>query len=196
MGFFDKLKEGLSKDDFVLICVGEFNANKNQKVLISALAKVKDKIPQIKVLFAGSGALMQDLKDQAGELGVSECIKFLGYRRDLEKVVPACDLVVSCSFREGLPLNIVEAMLSKRVVVASVNRGHSELVDNEESGYLFNPQSADELAEKLAKAYENRENAVSMGEKACQIAQNYTVRSVEKEIRKIYDITWENRYEI
>ena len=49
----------------------------------------------------------------------------LGYRTDLEMITPAVDLVVSCSFREGLPLNILEAELCKKPVIASKNRGHN-----------------------------------------------------------------------
>ena len=69
-------------------------------------------------------------------------MKTLGYRTDLEKLVPAVDAVVSCSKREGLGLNVIEAMLCKKPVVAAINRGHVELVDNGVTGYLLQSEDA------------------------------------------------------
>lgn len=188
-------KAGLSSDDYVIVCVGEFNANKNQKVLVSAISKIKDKIPNIKLLFAGSGRLMDDVKKQVEELGLNNMVQFLGYRRDLETIVPASDLVVSCSYREGLPLNIVEAMLSKKPIVASINRGHKELVIDGQNGYLFDPSDAEQLSQKILKVFNG--DSLAMGERSCDRAQSYTVSSVKEEISQIYgDVLGEEKNEI
>ena len=106
-------KEGLSENDFVIICTGELNENKNQKTLISAAALLRDKTTNLKVLLAGNGPKEQELRDQIAAERLEDMVKLLGYRTDLENLVPAVDVVVSCSKREGLPLNIVEAMLCK-----------------------------------------------------------------------------------
>ena len=109
--------EGLSPADFVILCTGELNENKNQKTLISAAAQLKDRLPNMKILLAGNGPKEQELRSQIQAEGLEDVVKLLGYRTDLEKVVPAVDLVVSCSKREGMPLNIIEAMLCKKPVV-------------------------------------------------------------------------------
>ena len=127
--------EGLAPEDFVILCTGELNENKNQKTLISAAAALHSEVPGLKVLLAGNGPKEQELRDQIRAEGLEETVKLLGYRTDLEKVVPAVDLVVSCSRREGMPLNIIEAMLCKKPVAASHNRGHDELVQEGASGY-------------------------------------------------------------
>ena len=123
-----RIAEGLTPEQFVILCVGELNENKNQKVLIEAAARLKNQIPGLKILLAGNGPLETDLLNQIHENGLSEQVCMLGYRTDLEKITPVVDLVVSCSYREGLPLNILEAMLCGKAVIASVNRGHNELV--------------------------------------------------------------------
>ena len=58
---------------------------------------------------------------------------------------------VSCSKREGLPLNIVEAMLSGTPVVASVNRGHRELIQNGKNGFLIDVNDCERIADKVLK---------------------------------------------
>ena len=178
-------REGLSANDFVVICTGELNENKNQKTLISAAALLKDKLPNLKVLLAGNGPKEQELRSQIAAEGLEDTVKLLGYRTDLENVVPAVDVVASCSKREGLPLNIVEAMLCKKPVVASVNRGNAELVDDNETGYLLQPEDAAGFAEKLYGLYQSEELVADQGERGFRKAQTYTVGAVKRELMRL-----------
>ena len=181
-------KEGLKDSDFVILCTGELNQNKNQKALIKAAAELKESIPGLKILLAGNGPLEQELRMQIRELGVEDEVRLLGYRTDLEKVTPAADLVVSCSYREGLPLNILEAMLCRKPVVASVNRGHRELVRTGYNGYLVPPDSPAKYAEAIKKIYSSRKLAEQLGENGFRMAQPYTAASVKKELSRIYQL--------
>lgn len=181
-------KEGLKDSDFVILCTGELNQNKNQKALIKAAAELKESIPGLKILLAGNGPLEQELRMQIRELGVEDAVRLLGYRTDLEKVTPAADLVVSCSYREGLPLNILEAMLCCKPVVASVNRGHRELVRTGYNGYLVPPDSPAKYAEAIKKIYSSRKLAEQLGENGFRMAQPYTAASVKKELSHIYQL--------
>lgn len=181
-------KERLKDSDFVILCTGELNQNKNQKALIKAAAELKESIPGLKILLAGNGPLEQELRMQIRELGVEDAVRLLGYRTDLEKVTPAADLVVSCSYREGLPLNILEAMLCRKPVVASVNRGHRELVRTGYNGYLVPPDSPAKYAEAIKKIYSSRKLAEQLGENGFRMAQPYTAVSVKKELSRIYQL--------
>ncbi|MCR5809442.1 MAG: glycosyltransferase family 4 protein [Clostridiales bacterium] len=177
--------EGLSPDDFVILCTGELNGNKNQKTLVSAAAQLKDRIPGLKVLLAGNGPSEQELRAQIASLGLQDTVRLLGYRTDLERVTPAVDLVVSCSFREGMPLNIIEAMLCKKPVVASHNRGHDELVEDGRTGYLVDPDDVDGFADAIAELAANPEERTSFGESAFERAIPYSVGEVKRELGEI-----------
>lgn len=181
-------KEGLKDSDFVILCTGELNQNKNQKALIKAAAELKESIPGLKILLAGNGSLEQELRRQIRELGVEDSVRLLGYRTDLEKVTPAADLVVSCSYREGLPLNILEAMLCRKPVVASVNRGHRELVRTGYNGYLVPPDSPAKYAKAIKKIYSSRKLAEQLGENGFRVAQPYTAAAVKKELSRVYQL--------
>lgn len=180
--------EGLTGDEYVILCVGELNANKDQKTLISAISKIVDQIPQLKVLLAGNGPLREDLEKQIKQEGLGEVITFLGYRTDLYEITPAVDLIVSCSNREGMPLNILEAMLSGKPVVASINRGHKELVEDRKTGLLFQPGNVNGLAKRIMVVYCNPKRAEKMGKAGYQKAMSYTVDVVSEELKQIYDL--------
>lgn len=177
--------EGLSPSDFVILCTGELNENKNQKTLVSAAALLKDKVPNLKVLLAGNGPKEQELREQIRAAGLEGSAKLLGYRTDLEKVVPAVDLVVSCSHREGMPLNIIEAMLCKKPVIASHNRGHDELIEDGRTGYLFACTDADTLARRIAELYNSPSAAEGIGDSAFRAVQPYSVGAVREDLQSV-----------
>ena len=177
--------EGLSKDDFVILCTGELNENKNQKTLISAAAILKEKLPNLKVLLAGNGPKEQELREQIESLGLAETVRLLGYRTDLERVVPAVDLVVSCSFREGMPLNIIEAMLCKKPVVASHNRGHDELVEDGRTGFLLEPEDVNGFADAILRLANEPVTRQEFGERAFNHAVPYSVGEVKAELNRL-----------
>lgn len=180
--------EGLSKDDFVILCTGELNENKNQRTLISATAQLKDKIPNLKVLLAGNGPKEQELREQIQAEGLENIVRLLGYRTNLEKVVPAVDLVVSCSKREGMPLNIIEAMLCKKPVVASHNRGHDELVADQISGFLVGSSDTTEVANLVLALAGDAEKKHRFGNEGYYRAQPYTVANVSNEISRLLNL--------
>ena len=175
-------REGLQEGDFAILCTGELNKNKDQKNLIAAAALLRHKLPNLRILLAGNGPLEQELRAQIRENGLEDAVTLLGYRTDLETVVPAMDLIVSCSRREGLPLNILEAMLCRKAVVASVNRGHKELVEEGKTGFLIPPGDPQILAERIETLYRDPALAETMGAAGYEKARAYTVDAVRAEL--------------
>ena len=169
---------GLKPGDFAVLCTGELNANKDQKTLISAAARLRERIPGLKVLLAGNGPTEEALQDQIRALQLEDTVRLLGYRTDLQNIVPAVELVVSCSRREGLGLNLIEAMLCRRPIVAAVNRGHRELVAEGLNGFLFAPGDTDTLVQRIHDLYADPALAARMGREGFLRAQRYTVDAV------------------
>lgn len=178
-------KQGLSKEDFVVICSKELMFDNNQKTLLRAAARIQNEIPNLKILIAGNGPDEEMLYNLSKSLGLEKIVKFLGYRTDLETIVPSVDLVVSCSYREGMPLNIIEGMLCARPIVASRNRGHNELIDENSTGMLFDMLDDQMLAEEIVKIYQNKNKALKFGENAYKKVQDYTAESVVQQILNI-----------
>ncbi len=181
--------ERLAPEDFVILCTGELNENKSQQTLIAAAAKLKDSVPRLKVLLAGNGPKQQELLAMIRAEGLGDRVRLLGYRTDLEKLVPAVDLVVSCSRREGMPLNIIEAMLCQKPVVASHNRGHDELVQDQTTGLLFDWGDVSGLTEAVVHIASSPTEAAAFGLRGSTIAERYTVRFVSQKLMDLISST-------
>ena len=92
----------IKQNDFLLFYAAEFNKNKNQQLLIEALALIKEEVPNAKLLLAGKGPLLEECQELAERLGIEEMVDFLGYRNDIENLLKISDLAVASSLREGL----------------------------------------------------------------------------------------------
>lgn len=142
VGKSEKRKElGLSEDVFVLLSVGELNRNKNHEIVIRALAKINN--PNLYYIICGRGPLGDYLGNLIKELGLEEQVRLLGYRKDIAEIYKAADAFVFPSYREGLPVSLMEAMASGLSVVCSKIRGNVDLIDKR-GGVLFNPHSVKE----------------------------------------------------
>ena len=179
---------GYGENEPLLLCVGELLVNKNQKTIIKAMSYIVKKYPDCKLLLAGNGGEEQNLKALVNELGLQKNVVFLGYCLILQKYANICDVAVSCSYREGLPLNIMEAMLCKKPVVASVNRGHKELVTPERTGFLVNPDDAEAFADRIIELLGDKKLCTELGENAYDEVQKFTDVSVTEELRALYEL--------
>lgn len=147
-------------DSVLMVSVGEINHNKNHKMAIDALSRVKNQ--NIHYAIAGIGKLRDELTEYAKRLGVGDRVHFLGFRTDIFEVLKASDIFVMPSYREGLSVAMMEAMSCGLPVVASNIRGNCDLVD-EEGGYLFDIHNIDELVGYIETLSDNPERRKSMG---------------------------------
>lgn len=93
---------GIKEGETVLLSVGEINRNKNNRIVIEALAKLGRK--DIRYVACGIGELMEENQKLAKALGIEDQVMFAGYRTDIDKFYQAADIFVVSSFREGLPV--------------------------------------------------------------------------------------------
>jgi glycosyltransferase EpsD len=172
--------------DFICLCTGELNENKNQKSLIQLVSQLQKRIPNFRLWLAGNGPLKEELETEIQRLGLQNYVKLLGYQPVIERYVRASDVVFSASKREGLPFNIIEAMLAKRPVVASINRGHRELISDGENGFMTNDQT--EFVEDIVKLYQDKALYEKIAEKAFKNAQSYTIIATMEEFKQILGV--------
>lgn len=155
------------KDSFWFGTLGRLSAVKNQQGMIRAFANVFNEEPRVQLLIAGRGELEGQLKDLAKELGVSERVHFLGFRRDVPQILNALDVFLLPSLREGLPLSLLEAMAAERLVIASRVGGIPEIFNTAEIGCLVEPASVDDLtAAMLSLVRTSDEERMRMGANA------------------------------
>ncbi|OXS59090.1 glycosyltransferase EpsD [Bacillus sp. V-88] len=178
---------GYQPDDFLLFYAAEFNSNKNQQMLIKALEIIKDEVPNAKLLLAGEGTLQNTCKELAKKLEVEHMVHFLGFRKDIPEILPMCDVAVASSLREGLPVNMMEAMACGLPVVASVNRGHRELVKDHQNGWIVYPTDIAGFSNKLKLLAASEDIRRQMGMTGRgMIESTFSVQRIVNEKSRVY----------
>lgn len=137
----------LGVDDIIVFSVGELNENKNQEVIVRAIAKLNN--PKIHYLIAGQGKKEEELINLAEELGVN--LHLLGYRTDIVELLNMSDIFAFSSYREGLSVALMEAMAAGLPCVVSRIRGNSDLIEDGRGGYLCEVNDIDTISEAINK---------------------------------------------
>jgi len=104
----------LPEDALVVGTIGRLNAQKGHRFLLDAAALLLPRRPEARVLVAGDGDLMGDLRRQATDLGVADRVVFAGHRTDVPDLLGALDVFCIASLYEGTPLALFEAMAAER----------------------------------------------------------------------------------
>ena len=133
---------GFSPEHVLFVYTAEFSKRKNHRQLLIAFAAAAPQIPHAQLLLAGTGALFEDCRRLAVQLGIASQIHFLGYVTDTPALLSGCDVCLSGSLIEGLPFNVMEAMASGLAVIASDIKGHRELAAHSTGFSLFKTTAA------------------------------------------------------
>ncbi|WP_170075523.1 glycosyltransferase family 4 protein [Paraclostridium dentum] len=180
-------KHGFSEKSFILIYVGELSYRKNQIMIIEAIAMLKDKIPNIKLLLIGTGILREQYEKKSIELGVEQFVEFLGYRNDISELMALSDIGVSTSRQEGLPVNVMEGMASGLPMVVTNCRGNRDLINDGENGYVVSLTSKSDLADKIYNLYESNDNRKKFSKANENLILRYSLQNIQCEMSKLYE---------
>jgi len=160
---------------------------KNQRVLLQAAARLKDKFPQVEYLFVGDGHLRHDLEQMAWNLGLAERVRFMGERHDIAAILAAMDISVVASWSEGLSNVILESMAAAKPVVATRVGGNPELVSDGETGLLVPINDESKLAEALAHLLARPSLREELGRNAQSVARaRFGMERVRDQYEQLY----------
>ncbi len=175
----------LKADDFVIFFAGELNENKNQIILIEAMKDLVTTIPQIKLLLAGAGPSETFLREKIAEYHLEDIVYLIGYRKDIPQILSITDLYISMSIREGLGLNLVEALMKKVPVIASDNRGHRDIIKNNENGYLIGAKDILALEDKIKYLFYHPEIRKTFSENARNGIEKFYLTNTMEEMKEV-----------
>lgn len=127
----------IEPDEFVIGCVGDLRPSKDYATAIEAAAILRDVIPRLRVLIAGSTTdLLAELLAVRERLGLNAVVEFVGFQHRIERFFPALDVYLTTSSSEGFSLTVVEAMAAGIPVVATRSGGPEELISDGVTGLL------------------------------------------------------------
>ena len=121
--------------------VGRLDPIKNQTLLIRAFDRLRRELPDALLLVVGDGPEGARLRDLAEEKGLDGSVRFLGERRDIERILPAFDVFALSSLSEGTPMTLLEAMASSTAIVSTAVGGIPEILGAEEA--ILIPEAGD-----------------------------------------------------
>jgi len=172
---------GYSATQKIILNVGELLPNKNQQMAIKTMKEVVKQFHDALLLIAGNGPEKDKLAQLSEELGLKNNVCFLGYVTNIEKYYRIADVLVACSIREGLGLNIIEALLSGTPVVATDNRGHREALANGRLGALVSVNDIDSMSGKILSERTYSDNRADI-----RGALAFCGGNVKNELERIY----------
>lgn len=183
-----RVQMGYDPNAKLILCIGELLPNKNQQLVISAMPVILKDHPDAKLLIAGNGPEKENLERLIESLNLRENVELLGYRTDIDDFHKISDLLVACSIREGLPINVIEAMMCGKPVVLTENRGHRELIDNENNGFMISVTDCDGLATYVCELLDNEERYQILSCNAYVFSKRYSKAKVKEELKEIYGL--------
>ncbi len=166
----DRASLGLADEDRVICFIGRLVEEKGILDLARAMPRILDRFPRAKLLVVGealrsdrAGKTSRRLSRLLHEHGLEQAVRFLGTRNDVPRILSLSDVFVLPSYREGMPVTILEAMAAAKPVVATDVRGCREEVVDGVTGRLVPPASPCALADAVIWILEDRVRAEALG---------------------------------
>ena len=125
--------------------------HKGQRHLVEAAALVVREVPDARFVIAGEGELRPTLEHLIKHLDLEKHVVLAGFRPDVLSLHKAFDIFVMSSITEGLGTSLLDAMASRRPIVATTVGGMPEVVQDGETGMLVPPRNDRAMADAIVK---------------------------------------------
>lgn len=198
---------GIPADAFHIVTAAELNENKNQKVVIEAVAALVNKYEtsagndnkhnanyagksnrtyNIYYTICGKGPNEDNLRELIKSKGLEHQVQLLGYRADMDEILQTADVFAFPSIREGLGVAAIEALMCNVPLIAADNRGTREYASDGNNGIVCRYDAVDEFEEAIELLYGNTAYRKRMADRCRESVKKFTIEEVEKTMTKVY----------
>ena len=187
--WLQEMRIALSVPDGALVVgiVANLRAIKNHRMLLGAVAQLHPRFPNLILVVMGEGSERAALEAYAAELQIGAFLRFAGMQPNLPNSHALFDVSVLCSFSEGFPNSVVEAMAAGRPVVATAVGGVRDAVENGVNGLLVNSDDVPGLVAALERLLQSSVLRAEMGSRGQQIARSrFTATAVIPAVSELY----------
>ncbi len=153
----------------VIGSVGRLSLEKGHAELLRAFRLIYDRAPDVHLVLVGEGPEEAKLKALARELRIDSRVRFAGFRRDGGTWIGGMDLFVLPSFREALPLVLLEAFAYQAPVLGTRVGDVRHLIREDETGWCVDPGKPEALASRISVTLANPEKAREVARRAHQL---------------------------
>jgi glycosyltransferase involved in cell wall biosynthesis len=178
----------LPRDAFVIGVVSVLRPEKGLPTLLQAFARVRHLRAGMKLAIVGDGPMLESLRAESEALGIREDCVFAGSTSQVKGWLHAIDIFVLPSLSEALSNALMEAMACGCPVVASNVGGNPELVQNGETGLLFEPRDVAGLSAALQVLIEDKALRGRLAEAGASfVRKRFSIQASAQRMGEIYE---------
>lgn len=180
-------------DAVIVGCVARLSPIKGQEDLIRAIKRISSQVESAHLILIGAdiatgGQYQQTLAHLAAGLGIAEKVHFTGYRPDASQLIDHFDIFVLPSYREAMPMSILEAMAAAKPVIATHVNGVPEVVIDGVTGILVPPGDPETLADAILRLLHDPDLARRMGAAGrARVEEHFNLDRLNEQLFQIYD---------
>ncbi len=177
-----------SKNAFWFGTIAELHKNKGQTYAIEAFSKLPN---DSKILFfiMGEGEERMALQKQIIDSGLENKIFLLGNVDEASSLLPAFDVFLFTSIKEGLPFAILEAGIAGIPTITSAVGGIPEIITDMQTGILVRPKNADEILSAIKYIMSHEDEAIKFGKKLqSMVKKDFSLPKTLKETATVYKV--------
>ena len=156
------IKRKIAGSEYLVGMVAAFNDHKDYKTYFGAAQLLLGKRKDITFLAIGKDTESIDSENLIDKIYLDH-FRLIGISSNVESFINAMDICVLSTFTEGLSNSILEYMALGKPVIATNAGGTSEIIADNETGFLINPSIPEELAEKIEILLNDRQLCITMG---------------------------------
>lgn len=182
-----KRELGLADDDFIITVVAELSKRKNQIQIVKAMEGIVRRDKEIKVLLVGEGNSRMVLEEEIKKLRLTDNVRLLGYRKDVQRIMNISDVIGLFSIHEGLPKNLLEAIACGKPIICTDIRGNNDLIVDGKNGKLVKLNDVKETEKSILHLYNNRDVLADMSKWNKEVIGLYNVDIIVSDMTKIYN---------
>jgi 1,4-alpha-glucan branching enzyme len=175
------------EDEFILGFLGRMTAGKGARLLLPIISKVKEKIPNIRLLLAGDDLETRpELLESIKKKNLEENIIDFGYIYDIEKknaFFSSLDVFLLPSSHEGMSLTLLEALACQTPIISTSN---AVTFDHDDTIFLASREIED-FVEKIIELNQNKRILDRVREKSLQIAKEFSWKNTSNLTQEVYE---------
>lgn len=174
---------------FTLLFLGLIGFNKGIYDLLDVIDTHQEEFRGDFILKVGGNGEVEKLQELIAKKGISDIVNYEGWVSGDKKtdLLNGADVYVLPSYKEGLPISILEAMSYSLPVISTRVGGIPEIIINGKNGFLINPGDKEALYESIIKLKNSEELRIKMGELSKPIVQEHLPQYVENQLKELYD---------
>jgi glycosyltransferase involved in cell wall biosynthesis len=187
---FHQLDRKMTAFNYTALYAGRLAHEKGVQYLIEAVPDIIAKLPNFKLIIAGTGELESFLIKRAKELKVSKNVEFVGglSAYELEKQYKRSSTVIVPSiWNENLPTVCIESLMYGIPVVATNTGGIPEIIVNNENGLLIEKRNSTAISKAVIEIFSDKENYLRMSNTAKKISSKFDIKNHLQRLIALYN---------